>query len=75
MTTRWSRLAAPSIALLALVSSIVGIVNGFTYDDRYIVEMNPAMRTLAHWWRVFATSYWPRFQATSERSVPSEMPK
>ena len=37
-----------------------GIVNRFTYDDRYIIELNPAMRTLHGWWRVFQTSYWPK---------------
>lgn len=49
-----------SIALLALASSAIGIVNGFTYDDRYIVEKNPTMHDLAHWWTTFAQSYWPR---------------
>ena len=60
MSDRWSRWATPLIALLALASSAVGIVNRFTYDDRYIIELNPAMRTLHGWWRVFQTSYWPR---------------
>ncbi|MGH7618892.1 MAG: hypothetical protein ACREPM_16860 [Gemmatimonadaceae bacterium] len=59
MTNRTFRLAAPSVAVLALVSSIVGIVNQFTYDDRYIVEMNPLMRA-GHWARVLVSSYWPR---------------
>lgn len=49
-----------SVALLAFASSAVGIVNGFTYDDRYIVEMNPAMHELGRWWTAFAQSYWPR---------------
>lgn len=60
MKERLARWAPLSVALLALISSISGIRNGFTYDDRYIVEMNPAMHDLAHWWRVFSTSYWPR---------------
>ncbi len=41
------RAAAPSVALLAIASSAIGIVNGFTYDDRYIVEQNPLMQYLA----------------------------
>ena len=60
---RWTRLArwAPfTIAILAIASSINGITNRFTYDDRYIVELNPAMKDIAHWWRSFATSYWPK---------------
>lgn len=59
MSERTWRWAAPSVALLALASSIVGIVNRFTYDDRYVVEMNPMMKGLANWWRVFASAYWP----------------
>jgi hypothetical protein len=55
------RLWAPlSVAFLALASSAAGLFNGFTYDDRYIVELNPAMHELARWWHAFAQSYWPR---------------
>ncbi len=59
---RWTaQRAAPwAVALLALASSAVGVVNRFTYDDRYIVELNPGTRDLAHWWRAFLTSYWPK---------------
>jgi hypothetical protein len=46
--------------VLALLSSGVGIANQFTYDDRYIIELNPAMHSLHAWWRGFQTSYWPR---------------
>ena len=60
MNTRWARWAAPLIAALALASSAVGIVNRFTYDDRYIIQLNPVMRSLHAWWRAFQTSYWPK---------------
>jgi hypothetical protein len=60
MSVRRDWRAAVTIAILALVSSAIGIVNGFTYDDRYIIELNPAMRTLHAWWRVIHTPYWPR---------------
>ena len=60
MNVRWSRWASPFIAVLALASSAVGIVNRFTYDDRYIIELNPVMRSLHGWWRVFQESYWPK---------------
>jgi hypothetical protein len=60
MNLRWSRRARPFIAVLALASSAVGIVNRFTYDDRYIIELNPLMRGLHGWWRVFQQSYWPK---------------
>jgi len=54
------RAAAPSVVLLALVSSAIGLVNGFTYDDVYVVEQNPLMRYLHGWWHVFRLSYWPK---------------
>jgi protein O-mannosyl-transferase len=58
---RWPRLpTALSIACLAIASSAIGIANRYTYDDRYIIELNPFARTMHQWWRVFATSYWPR---------------
>ena len=60
MSARISRWATPAIALLAIASSAIGIVNEFTYDDKYIIEKNPVMRDLLHWWRAFASSYWPR---------------
>jgi len=54
------RAAAPSVVLLALVSSAIGLVNGLTYDDVYVVEQNPLMRYLHGWWHVFRLSYWPK---------------
>src|SRR5437879_9826599 len=60
MRERVSRWTLASVALLAIASSGIGITNWFTYDDRYIVELNPQMNDIAHWWRSFATSYWPK---------------
>lgn len=54
------RAATPSVLLLALASSAIGIVNGFTYDDVYVVEQNPMMKYLHGWWHVFRLSYWPK---------------
>jgi hypothetical protein len=54
------RAAAPSVALLAIASSAIGILNGFTYDDVYVVEQNPLMKYLHGWWRGFHLSYWPK---------------
>jgi hypothetical protein len=51
---------AAGVALLAVASSWVGIHNGFTYDDVFIIEKNPAIRSLGDWWRLFGQSYWPR---------------
>jgi len=59
MTDRLRRWALPTIILLTLAAAGVSIVNGFTYDDRYIVELNPAVRGPMHWWRAFRMSYWP----------------
>lgn len=60
MTDRFRRWAPYTVALLAVASSIVGITNWFTYDDKYIVELNPLMTSKYPWWRTFNTSYWPR---------------
>jgi tetratricopeptide (TPR) repeat protein len=60
MSIRWRSLASPAIALLALLSSAIGIVNQFTYDDKYVILLNPAAHNLHQWWRVFASSYWPK---------------
>ena len=57
---RRNALGTAAIALLALASSAMGIVNEFPYDDRYIIDLNPATHDLHRWWNVFATSYWPR---------------
>ncbi len=54
------RVAAPSVALLALISSAAGILNGFTYDDVYVVQRNPLMKYLHQWWHVFRLPYWPK---------------
>ncbi|MEO7085555.1 MAG: tetratricopeptide repeat protein [Gemmatimonadaceae bacterium] len=60
MSIRWRSFASPAIALLALMSSAVGIVNQFTYDDKYVILLNPAAHDLHQWWRAFAQSYWPK---------------
>ncbi len=54
------RVAAPAVAVLALVSSAIGLRNGFAYDDVYVVQRNPMMRYLHQWWHVFRLPYWPR---------------
>jgi hypothetical protein len=59
MRDRLGRWAAATVAVLALAASAIGIANGFTYDDRYIVELNPTVTTFGAWWRVFAQPYWP----------------
>ena len=60
MSATLRRAAAPSVVLLALASSAIGIVNGFAYDDVYVVEQNPLMKYLHGWWHVFRLSYWPK---------------
>jgi hypothetical protein len=61
MRERWARWRAPdlAIALLALVSSGIGIVNRFAYDDVYVVEQNPIVHSLRASYRLFAMHYWP----------------
>ncbi|HKW46876.1 MAG TPA: hypothetical protein VJN70_05505, partial [Gemmatimonadaceae bacterium] len=56
--TRWWLLASVLVVLVVL-SSGIGIHNGFTYDDVYIIQKNGAVHTLHRWWRIFARPYWP----------------
>ena len=57
----WTRWRTPelAVAVLALLSSGIGIVNRFAYDDVYIVEQNPLVHSLRAWYRLFAMPYWP----------------
>lgn len=55
---RWWQLAT-LVVLLALVSSAIGVRNGYAYDDVYVVQNNAAVHSLHDWWRLFAQSYWP----------------
>ena len=48
-----------SILLLALLSSATSLGSGFVYDDRPIIEGNPRVHTLSHWWDAFGQAYWP----------------
>ena len=57
--TCWWLLAAVLLVLVA-ISSGVGIRNGFTYDDVYVIQQNGIVHSLHEWWRLFARSYWPR---------------
>jgi hypothetical protein len=51
-----------ALIVLALAASIIGVKNGFTYDDRYIVEWNDSVHSLSNggWWKLFGQSYWPK---------------
>lgn len=60
MSERLRRCAGPSIALLAILSSAVGLANKFAYDDSYMIARNATVRTLHHWWAEFGNSYWPK---------------
>ncbi|HET7630813.1 MAG TPA: hypothetical protein VFK16_00720 [Gemmatimonadaceae bacterium] len=47
-----------SIGLLALAASATGLRNQFAYDDVDMIQMDARVHTLAHWWHLFAQSYW-----------------
>ncbi|MFI5227993.1 MAG: hypothetical protein ACHQWU_02920, partial [Gemmatimonadales bacterium] len=53
-------LASIAIALLAVASSAISIVNQFTYDDVYVIQKNSLVHDLHRWWQVFAIPYWPK---------------
>ena len=48
-----------SVICLALAASASGIINGFTFDDVAIIVQDSRTHSLAHWWQLFAQSYWP----------------
>jgi len=48
-----------SIASIAIASSFNGVLNGFTYDDLYIVRFNSLVHGLHRAWSLFLLPYWP----------------
>jgi protein O-mannosyl-transferase len=58
--SRRAWLIAGALVALALASSVVGIGNGFAYDDRYIVLLDARVHSLTNWTRFFTESYWPK---------------
>ncbi|HTR78534.1 MAG TPA: hypothetical protein VMH39_10500 [Gemmatimonadaceae bacterium] len=60
MTRPRQLLYGGSVLVLAVLASGLGVRNGFTYDDRFVIEGNTALHLLrANWWRFFGSSYWP----------------
>jgi protein O-mannosyl-transferase len=60
MITERSRAAVwASVICLAVAASISGITNGFAFDDVHIIVSDNRTHSLAHWWNLFAQSYWP----------------
>lgn len=51
--------AATLVALVAVLAMLPALGNGFTYDDRFIIQDNARVHQLDQWWRLFAQSYWP----------------
>lgn len=61
LARRWLddwRGAAVLVALLALASSITGLVNGFAYDDLPLIVDTDRLKDWRQLWRVFGQSYW-----------------
>jgi protein O-mannosyl-transferase len=58
--TRRFPVAPVAVALLALAASITSIGHQFTYDDRYIVQLNEEVHRFANIWRLFGETYWPK---------------
>jgi tetratricopeptide (TPR) repeat protein len=51
--------AGGALVVLALVSSITSLANGFAYDDLAIIVHDSRVHHLARWWTLFAEPYWP----------------
>ena len=45
------------VAGVAILAYINNLANGFTYDDRFIIEQNPLVQNL-DWWGLLTSSYW-----------------
>jgi hypothetical protein len=48
-----------TILALALLAILNTLPNGFTYDDRFIVVGNPAVRQIGGWRQFLLQPYWP----------------
>jgi hypothetical protein len=61
MTPGRTRIAIwTSVICLSVAASISGITNRFAFDDFSIIVRNSRTHSLAHWWQLFAQSYWPQ---------------
>lgn len=58
-------------ALLAALAGATSLGNGFAFDDRWIIELNPRLHALDGWWRVFTRSYWPNSSQSLYRPLTS----
>lgn len=47
-----------TVAVLALLASISGILNGFAYDDTAIIVEDTRFRSIQNLWQVFTHTYW-----------------
>lgn len=47
------------IALLAVLTGLTSITNGFALDDVHIIFENHRVHALTDWWRLFGQTYWP----------------
>jgi hypothetical protein len=60
------------VATLAVAASIVGIRNGFAFDDIHVIIKNPRLHTLASPWGLLTETYW-RAEMGSMLYRPSTM--
>ena len=58
----WGRIAIVAVAALCVYTGSVR--NGFTFDDRWIVERNPAIRGLDHIPRIWRSADWGEEKVT-----------
>lgn len=52
-------MVACAVAGLAALASMNGLWNGFTYDDRFIIQGNAVVQDLARAWTIPLLPYWP----------------
>jgi tetratricopeptide (TPR) repeat protein len=61
------------IALLALAASAPSLLNGFAYDDYFIIVRNNRVHELARWADWIRTSYWPTREASLYRPLTTTL--
>lgn len=53
------RAPAVAVACLAILVSLSGLSNGFTYDDIHVIQENALVHDLSGAWRFLGQPYWP----------------
>ncbi len=51
-----------AVVVLAVVASVTGVLNGFSFDDVHVIAENERLHSLGRAFEIFVESYWPADQ-------------